>query len=419
MKQNETKSFEKINNIDKMERKLKEHLKNMLSEDIYNTWVDNFVLEKMDLDRVVVGYWGSYPLKELSKETKNEISLAIFSVLGFGRELVIKKRKPKEKPSVMASPKVKKNIKTAKFFVISMAFIAVALCLALVLCSYIGNRKFRETFYDVSSLKINNRVRVIQISDLHTCTYGKDNSKLVDRVKKLEPDLIICTGDIIDSGKENFDSVLDLCGRLAQISPAYYVYGNNEVERVYDFPLTEKDMDKKFGFSKGNRDEERLNEVPDSLEDKLEKTGIKVLKNETDTITVGTTTVDVYGVLTSNPSCFWSYSEKSFFDYINTNPENLKITAIHEPFIFEEFNHDFWGDLMVCGHTHGGSIRVPILGPLYTHEGGLFPERKGSFVYGRYKVAGRPLIVSSGLENTSVFRINNQPELVIIDINKF
>ena len=74
---------------------------------------------------------------------------------------------------------------------------------------------------------------------------------------------------------------------------------------------------------------------------------------------------------------------------------------------------------MVCGHTHGGVVRVPVLGPLFTNEGGLLPERNGDFVYGRYNVAGSPLIVSSGLENSNILRINNQPELVIIDINKF
>ena len=115
----------------------------------------------------------------------------------------------------------------------------------------------------------------------------------------------------------------------------------------------------------------------------------------------------------------WKGVRNKFFDYIYENPDNLKIMAIHEPFIFEEFTPDFWGDLMICGHTHGGVMRLPVLGPLYTHEGGLFPERNGAFVYGRYDAVGKPLIVSSGLENSTVFRINNQPELVIIDINKF
>ena len=159
--------------------------------------------------------------------------------------------------------------------------------------------------------------------------------------------------------------------------------------------------------------------LKDSFEEKLEKVGIKVLKNEKDTINVKTMTIDIYGVLTSNPSSFWSYTEKSFAEYISENTDNIKITAVHEPFIFEEFNPEFWGDLMVCGHTHGGVVRMPVLGPLYTHEGGLLPERGGDFVYGRYTASGKPLIVSAGLENKNILRINNEPELVVIDINKF
>ena len=212
---------------------------------------------------------------------------------------------------------------------------------------------------------------------------------------------------------------MDLCGGLAEIAPSYYVYGNNEVEGIYGMPLNEKELDKKFGFNSDNRDESAIATLEDSFEEKLESTGIKVLKNEKDTIKVKTMTVDVYGVLTSNPSSFWSYSGTAFSNYLYENPDNLKITAVHEPFIFQEFNPDYWGDLMVCGHTHGGLVRVPVLGPLYTHEGGIFPEREGDFVYGRYETAGAPLIVSSGLDNSSVLRINNQPELVVIDINKF
>ena len=143
------------------------------------------------------------------------------------------------------------------------------------------------------------------------------------------------------------------------------------------------------------------------------------MKNEKDTITVNNINIDIHGVLTSNPSSFWSYSGKAFADYIYEDTHNLKITAIHEPFIFEEFPTEFWGDMMVAGHTHGGVIRVPVAGPLFTNEGGFFPERNGAYVYGRYDVLGKPLILSSGLENSNIFRINNQPELVIIDINKF
>ena len=188
---------------------------------------------------------------------------------------------------------------------------------------------------------------------------------------------------------------------------------------MYDFLLTEQELDKKFGFTSDNRDATALKNIEDSFESALEGVGVQVLKNEKDTITVKNTTVDIYGVLNSNPSSFWSYSGTAFSDYLRQNPDHLKITAVHEQFFFEEFEGETWGDLMLSGHTHGGVVRVPILGPLYTNEGGIFPQRSGCYVYGRFNVVGSPLFVSAGLENLNLFRINNQPYLVIIDIIKY
>lgn len=315
--------------------------------------------------------------------------------------------------------KSRRNLRVFILFIVSMIFVGIAAGVALVGFNYLDNQNFKETFYCVSSLKVNNQIRVIQISDLHNCTYGDNNSKIIDRVKKLNPDLIICTGDCIDSGEDSLEQIVDLCAALADIAPAYYVYGNNEIETYYEAPLTQDNLDEKFGFDDTNRDPKALLDLADPFATKIEQTGVKVLKNSMDTITVGATQVDVYGVLTSNPSAFWSYAGSSFDEHIFTNTDHLKITAIHEPFVFEEYTPDSWGDLMLAGHTHGGTARIPVLGPVYTQEGGLLPQRSGSYVYGRYDVQGRPLIVSSGLENNNIFRINNQPEIVVVDINKF
>lgn len=297
--------------------------------------------------------------------------------------------------------------------------VSVAASVALVGFSYMENRNFTETFYSVSSLKANNKIRIIQISDLHDCTYGENNSDLIDRVGKLKPDIIILSGDIIDSLSEPAGQVVEMCAELAKIAPSYYIYGNNEVEKYYGYALTEENLDAKFGFDSTNRDPEKLLEMSDPFADKLTEVGVVVLKNSVGTVTVGDTNVDVYGVLTSNPSSFWSYAGDSFNNFLYTNEKNLKITAIHEPMIFEEFTPDYWGDLMLAGHTHGGLAKIPLIGALYTHEGGFLPERNEHFVYGRHEVQGRPLIVNSGLDNSDVFRINNQPEIVIVDINKF
>lgn len=312
-----------------------------------------------------------------------------------------------------------KRTKVIIFSLISLMFVTIAASVAVVGISYWGNRNFIETFYSVSSIKTYNKIRIIQISDLHDSTYGKDNEKLIDRITKLNPDIILMTGDCIDADNNSTDGIVNLCSALVEIAPSYYIYGNNEVEKYYDYFLTQEALDAEFGFDDTNRDPDKLLSISDSLTEKLESVGVNVLKNSADTITIGDTVVDIYGVLTSNPSSFWSYAGESFNDFLYTNESHLKITAIHEPWIFNEYTPDYWGDVMLAGHTHGGLIKIPMIGALYTPKGGLLPGRKGEYVYGRYEVQGRPLIVSSGLENKNIFRINNEPEIVIIDINKF
>ena len=315
--------------------------------------------------------------------------------------------------------KGKKKVIALILLLISFVFVITAVSIAVVGFSYMENQNFRETFHSISSLKVNNKIRIIQISDLHDCTYGDDNSKLIERVDKLNPDVIILTGDCVDADAETIDNVVSLCAAFAEIAPSYYVYGNNEVEKFYGYPLTEEAIDAELGFDNSNRDPQKLLDISDPLAEALEAAGVVVLKNSVATLTVGETDVDIYGVLTSNPSSFWSYAGESFSEYLYTNENNFKITAIHEPMVFEEFTPDYWGDVMLAGHTHGGLVRIPMLGALYTPEGGLLPERSEHYVYGRYEVQGRPLIVSSGLENSDIFRINNQPEIVIVDVNKF
>lgn len=404
------------NNMEEIEQytqQIKELFKELVAPEIYDNWVDEFEIEKIRGKKVFFAYYGTRRVKKFKKQCKKALKYCVRSIIGKRRKIKIRKRK------MVLNTEKKKNIKALRLFVTGMFFVCLAIAIIVILGNYIGNRNFRETFYSASSIKVNNQIRVIQVSDLHTCSYGENNKQLLKRIEELAPDIIICTGDIVDYVEADLDYAVDLAGELSKIAPSYYIYGNNEVEGIYNFPLKEKELDEEFGFDRNNRDESALQKVQDSFEEELENAGIKVLKNEKDTIKVKSTTIDVYGVLTSNPSSFWSYSGKSFENYIYEDMDNLKITAIHEPYVFEEFQPEFWGDLMVCGHTHGGVVRVPILGPMFTKEGGLFPERSDKFVYGRYDVAGRPLIVSSGLENLNVLRINNQPELVIIDINKF
>ncbi len=429
---------------------IKEHLKGVVPEDVYDKWIEYFVVEEIDDEQITIGYYGKASLRKFEKKHKKMVWLEICSFIGCVKKLNIYKRKQQpddiydenDTEKYIATPLNEVAVKPIEHKVVDdnedflKTIVKKPLCLIRVLIifaiiagllsvatlvgvNYASNQSFLETFYNVGSIKANEKIRIIQISDLHSSTYGEDNSVLIERVEKLNPDIIIYTGDCIGEDEASVNATLNLCSALSDVAPSYYVYGNKEVDWAYGFPLTKDALDDKFGFDDDNRKPEKLLNLKDAFEERLEKTGVTVLKNEKDTIKIGTTNVDIYGSLTSNPSAFWPYGGESFSDFIYSDTENLKVFAIHEPFVFENYLSDSWGDIMLCGHTHGGMIRVPLLGPLYTREGGLLPEKKDYYVSGRYSIDGRPLIVSAGLENSSFLRLNNKPELSIIDINRF
>lgn len=179
-------------------------------------------------------------------------------------------------------------------------------------------------------------------------------------------------------------------------------------------------IDQLLGCTKEDRDAGKFRELDDPLRTQLEEAGVHVLLNEMEQIEVNGNIVDIYGVLTSNPSAFWPYTEKTYGGFLNEDQENFKLLLCHEPLVFYTFGEGYWGDLILCSDTHGGVIRVPYLGGLYTRDGGLLPEaRDKGYVYGLYDCGGNPLIVSSGLTNRGLIRVNNQPELVVVDVNRY
>jgi len=71
------------------------------------------------------------------------------------------------------------------------------------------------------------------------------------------------------------------------------------------------------------------------------------------------------------------------------------------------FRASDWGmDLMLCGHNHGGQIRVPVLGPI------LMPSRYGRrFDQGFYRVGPTTMFVGTGVGGKHPLRFRCQPEV--------
>lgn len=398
---------------------ISEKLGNLTSEQDRNLFNRTFTLQKHDKNVFVFGYDDKTACDAFLAENRNALFSAVGSVCGQLPELKFKQL-PKSYASEKKDEKPKKaNYKKGvKNIVASLICLVLALILGVISINFIANRKFKENFYSVSISKTKDNFRIIQLSDLHTSTYGKDNADLIDRITKLEPDIIILTGDCVDQDAAA-DNTVSLCTALAKIAPTYYIYGNNECQKAFSNAMTLESLDELTGQPGETKDSQKLYDLDNGLKKTLEATGVKVLFNESDLITIGSTDIRIFGTLTSNPSAFWPYAGTAFNSFLNENTDEIKIFACHEPLLLETLEDEKWGDLVLCGDTHGGVVRLPGIGALYTRDDGLFPEKRGAMVYGKYKLGSSQVIVSSGLENKNPLRIFNQPEIVIVDVNNY
>lgn len=78
-------------------------------------------------------------------------------------------------------------------------------------------------------------LRIAHISDLHNAELGRGNERLIKRICRARPDLIVVTGDLIDSRRTRIDVGVHLAARAAREAPTYYVPGNHEA-RLQEYP---------------------------------------------------------------------------------------------------------------------------------------------------------------------------------------
>ena len=70
--------------------------------------------------------------------------------------------------------------------------------------------------------------RIVQISDLHNAEFGKENKKLLETIRSCSPDIIVITGDLVDSNHTNVERAVAFVKEAVKIAPVYYVTGNHE-----------------------------------------------------------------------------------------------------------------------------------------------------------------------------------------------
>ena len=79
--------------------------------------------------------------------------------------------------------------------------------------------------------------RILQLSDIHSISFGENNERLLDKIDDCHPDIIVITGDLVDMKDKSFDVAIDLVDKLTDKYPVYYVNGNHEamIEGYFDF----------------------------------------------------------------------------------------------------------------------------------------------------------------------------------------
>lgn len=228
--------------------------------------------------------------------------------------------------------------------------------------------------------------KIVQVSDLHNANFGNNNKKLIEIVKQAKPDIIVVTGDLVDSSRTDIEVALNFIEQALNIAPIYYITGNHEA------------MLSKNEYSR--------------LENGLSELGVIVLHNEVDVLEQNGEKISIAGL--DDPS----YADKYGSDKGGITPEGIqdlfdtedyKILLSHRPECFNQYIQAEV-DLVFSGHAHGGQFRLPFIGGIVAPGQGLFPK----YDSGLYSENGTNMVVSRGIGNSIIpIRFNNRPEVIL------
>lgn len=267
----------------------------------------------------------------------------------------------------------------------------VVIALALAVAVFYVARGFDQSqfdvsFYELKSEKVSDNIRIVQLSDLHLKEFGKNNSRLLNEIQKLQPDLIAVTGDMTISDNPDHSVALELLKNLQEIAPTYYSFGNHEYSDIL------------------------LNENS-KLRGEIHDTGVNLVNNSYETVTIKNTELAIGGFCAS-PWTFYDNADKFMQKYVKA--EEFKLLLTHHVDVFESVMEPYPVDLALTGHAHGGHAILPFIGGIYAPDQGLFPK----LTQGLHTLCGSPVVINRGLGNSHLLpRFNNNPEIVVVDVN--
>lgn len=279
-----------------------------------------------------------------------------------------------------------------------MRTMAIILCIALIIfiaenCREL--RGFRVKRYRITSRKLKDtgETRILFLSDLHNCSYGEENKRLMQAIQKAEPHLILIGGDmLVRKNGTSYEKTADFLERLPGICPVYCANGNHE-QKLKEEP-------------------ERYRQSYEAYKARLTEAGVIFLENETAEFFAGKIKIRITGLEIPLESY------KKIGRHVLTRDEveqrvgrpsyTFHILMAHNP-AFMNVYLDWGADLILSGHLHGGIVRIPGIGGVISPDLRLFPRYSG----GRYHCKDSEVIVSRGLGTHSIpVRFCNPAEMI-------
>lgn len=250
--------------------------------------------------------------------------------------------------------------------------------------------------YTVSTEKLTAPVRIVQLTDLHNSEFGDGNSRLVRKVARQEPDLILITGDLLNLSEERTDIAEELITGLCEIAPVYVSYGNHEV-----------------GYE-GNYGAD--------LRTVYTAAGATVLEFDWEDVEVNGQILrlgGLYGYCLPEKYEETGEARKNECDYLRDFQDTERYTVLlcHMPVSWIQYGSlESWNvDCVLSGHVHGGQVRLPWIGGLWAPDQGWFPGRECGLYWS--EDGHRVMVLSRGLGNTERLpRLNNVPEVLVLDL---
>lgn len=274
--------------------------------------------------------------------------------------------------------------------IIILSMIAVAL-IAFVWWVIWANTALEVTEYKIKSDKLPDAFsgfRIVQVSDLHNTEFGENNSELLKILREADPDILVLTGDMIDSSRTDVDVVVRFAKEAVKIAPTYFVSGNHEAGVPNEYHI---------------------------LAEQLIEAGVKLLQNNSIALERNGETITIVGI--DDPSFFGMEEEQTLPVVAEaltnlTGEDRFEVVLAHRPQYFDVYAESD-ADLVLSGHAHGGQFRLPFVGGVYVPSQGLFPK----YDEGVFSENGTTMVISRGLGNSRFpIRFNNRPEIVVIEL---